>query len=48
MTREQAIKQLEKSLDLWREFWGGTSHYISDEDIEAIELLVKRAKQNEI
>ena len=48
MTKEQAIQQLEKSLNLWWEFWGGASHYISDEDIDAIEFLVKLAKQNKI
>lgn len=48
MTKEQAVEQLEKSLDLWWEFWGEASHYISDEDMDAIELLVKLAKQNKI
>ncbi len=48
MTKEQAVEHLEKSLDLWWEFWGGASHYISDEDMDAIELLVKLAKQNKI
>ena len=48
MTKEQAIEQLEKSIDLWGEFWGEASHYISDEDIDAIELLIKLAKQNKI
>lgn len=48
MTKEQAIEQLEKSIDLWYEFWGEASHYISDEDMDAIELLVKLAKQNKI
>lgn len=45
MTKEEAIQQLEKSLDLWAEFWGEASHYISDEDTEAIETLIKIAKE---
>ena len=48
MTKQEAIQQLEKSLKLWGEFWGEASHYISDEDTDAIELLVKLAKQNKI
>jgi len=44
MTKEEAIQQLEKSLDLWCEFCGEASHYISDEDMEAIETLIKIAK----
>lgn len=44
MTKEQAIEQLEHSIGLWHEFWGGASHYISEEDIEAIETLIKEVK----
>ena len=46
MTKEQAIQQLERSIDLWCEFWGESSHYISDEDIDAIQCLIKEAKEN--
>jgi len=45
MTKEQAIEQLKHSIDLWYEFWGEASHYISDEDIEAIETLIKEVKR---
>ena len=48
MTKQEAIEQLEKSLDLWWEFCGEASHYISDEDMDAIELLIKLAKQDKI
>jgi len=44
MTKEQAIEHLKHSIDLWYEFWGGASHYISDEDIEAIECLINEVK----
>ena len=36
MTKEQAIKQLEQSMEGWYEFWGEASYYVSEEDIEAI------------
>ncbi len=46
MTKEEAIQQLEKSLDLWCEFWGEASRYISDEDMDAIETLIKIVKES--
>jgi hypothetical protein len=44
MTKEQAIEQLEHSISGWEEFWSGACHYISEEDIEAIECLIKVTK----
>lgn len=44
MTKEQAIEQLKHSIDLWCEFWGEASHYVSDDDIEAIECLINEVK----
>ena len=44
MTKEHAIEHLKQSIDLWNEFWGEASHYISDEDIEAIEYLINEVK----
>ena len=44
MTKEQAIVQLEKSIKMWNEFWGGASYIISEEDIEAIECLINEVK----
>lgn len=46
MTKEQAIKQLEKSLSMWHESYSGTSHHISDEDFDAIECLIKEGKKD--
>ncbi len=45
MTREEAIEQLENSISGWYEFWEGAKYCISEEDIEAIELLIKLAKE---
>lgn len=47
MTKEQAIETLEKSIKLWREFWSGCSHVISEDDIEAIECLIKEIKRKQ-
>ena len=44
MTKEQAIKQLENSIDLWNEFWGEASHYVSEDDIDAMEFLINEIK----
>ena len=44
MTKEQAILQLENSIKLWNEFWGGAQYTISEEDIEAIECLINEVK----
>ena len=46
MTKEQAIEQLEQSIDGWYEFWSGASHYISEKDIEAMQILIELAKNN--
>lgn len=47
MTKEEAIEQLENSMNAWFEFWGGASYCISEEDIEAIQLLTKLARKND-
>ena len=46
MTKEQAIEQLEQSIDRWYEFWGGASYVISEKDIEAMEILIELAKNS--
>ena len=45
MTTKEAIEQLEHSIELWYEFWCGASYHISEKDIEAIETLIKLAKE---
>lgn len=45
MTQEEAIKQLEQSIGGWYEFWSGASHYISEKDIEAMQILIELAKK---
>jgi len=45
MTTQEAIDQLEQSIDLWYEFWSGASYHISEKDIEAIKTLIKIAKE---
>jgi len=46
MTKEQAIEQLEQSIDGWYEFWDDASHHISEKDIEAIQILIEIAKNS--
>ncbi len=46
MTREEAIEQLEQSIDGWYEFWDGASHHISEKDIEAMQILIELAKNS--
>lgn len=46
MTKEQAIEQLEQSIDGWYEFWDGASHHISEKDIEAMQILIELAKNS--
>ena len=46
MTREEAIEQLEQSIDGWYEFWSEASHHISEKDIEAIQILIEIAKNS--
>ena len=46
MTKEQAIKQLEQSIDGWYEFWYEASYCVSEEDIEAMQTLIELAKNS--
>jgi len=45
MTKEEAIKILERSIEGWYEYWSGASHVVSDDDIEAMRLLIEIAKK---
>jgi len=45
MTKEEAIQILEHSIKCWEEFWDGASYTISEDDLEAIRLLIDEAKK---
>lgn len=45
MTKEEAIQQLERSIEGWNEYWSGACHVVSEEDIDAIELLINIARK---
>lgn len=44
MTKEEAIQILEHSIECWEEFWDGASYTVSENDLEAIRLLIEIAK----
>jgi len=46
MTKEKAIAHLENSLSAWYEFYSEATRYISDEDFDAIECLIKECKKD--